>query len=52
MIHPTRPPSTSGLTKGLRSLYSIYFKVDTTINSGNFIKILFPNYTALDPGTC
>ena len=41
MITPTRDMRSALLDKDLRSLITFYFIVDTTINSGNYIKIKF-----------
>lgn len=52
MITPTRYPRVSTLAKDLKSVYTIYFKVDTTIADSNYIKIEFSDYASVTPDRC
>jgi len=52
MITPTRYPKVSTLSFGLKSLFTFYFSVDTSIIAGNYIKIKFEDFSSISPNQC
>lgn len=52
MIYPTRHMRVALLGKDLRSLYTFYFRVENSINPGNFVRIKFANYASINPQSC